>query len=47
VLTATIASCFIQTDTDSDDVKESLARIEAELADVKRQLAERPASAAP
>jgi voltage-gated potassium channel len=39
VLTATIASRFIQTDTHSDEVKESLARIEAELADVKRQLA--------
>ena len=44
VLTATIASQFIQTDTHSDDVKESLARIEAELADVKQQLAERLAS---
>jgi voltage-gated potassium channel len=42
VLTATIASRFIQTDTHSDEVKESLARIEAELVDVKRQLAERP-----
>jgi voltage-gated potassium channel len=47
VLTATIASSFIQTDTHSDELKESLARIEAELADVKRQLAERPAPAAP
>lgn len=47
VLTATIASSFIQTDTHSDDMKESLARIEAELADVKRQLAERPASTSP
>jgi voltage-gated potassium channel len=47
VLTATIASRFIQTDTHSEEVKESLARIEAELAAVKRQLAERPASAPP
>jgi hypothetical protein len=47
VLTATIASRFIQTDTGSDEMKESLARIEAELADVKRRLAERPAPSAP
>jgi voltage-gated potassium channel len=40
VLTATIASRFIQTDTGSDEIRESLARIERELADVKKQLAE-------
>jgi voltage-gated potassium channel len=40
VLTATIATRFIQTDTGSDEVRASLARIEQELADVKRQLAD-------
>ena len=34
-------------DTGSDEMKESLARIEAELADVKRQLGECPAPSAP
>jgi voltage-gated potassium channel len=47
VLTATIASSFIQSDTHLEDVKGSLTRIEAELADVKRQLAERTAPSAP
>jgi voltage-gated potassium channel len=47
VLTATIASRFIQTDTHSEEVKEALARIEAELAAVKRQLADRPTPSAP
>jgi voltage-gated potassium channel len=47
VLTATIASSFIQTDTHREEMKESLARIEAELVNVKRQLAERAASATP
>jgi len=36
-----------KTGTQSDEVKETLARIEAELGNVKRQLAERPAEAAP
>ena len=39
VLTATIASRFIQTDTGTDEMKETLARIEAELGEMKRQLA--------
>lgn len=38
VLTATIASRFVQTDTGSDDVLESLRRIEAELAELKGRL---------
>ena len=37
-----LASRFVQTDTAADEMKATLARIEAELADVKRQLA-RPA----
>lgn len=42
VLTATIASRFVQTDTHTEEMKATLARIEAELAEMKRQLA-RPA----
>jgi voltage-gated potassium channel len=41
VLTATIASRFVQTDTAADEMKATLARIDAELVDVKRQLATR------
>jgi hypothetical protein len=39
VLTATIASRFVQQDAGTDEVGEALARIEAEVAEVKRQLA--------
>jgi hypothetical protein len=38
VLTATFATEFIKTDTDSDEVMETLRKIEADLADVKAQL---------
>ena len=38
VLTATIASRFIQQDTDSDEVLETLRRIEADVADLKVRL---------
>lgn len=38
VLTATIASHFVQTDTRSDETAEALRRIEAELADLKARL---------
>jgi hypothetical protein len=38
VLTATVASQFIQTDTGSDEVMETLRKIEADLADMKAQL---------
>ena len=38
VLTATIASQFITTDTDSDEVLETLRRIEADVADLKARL---------
>ncbi len=38
VLTATIASRFIKTDTGSDEVLETLRRIEADVADLKAQL---------
>jgi voltage-gated potassium channel len=41
VLTATIASRFVKTDTGTEEMQATLARIEAELADVKRQLATR------
>ena len=41
VLTATIASRFVQTDTHTEDMKATLARIEADLADMKRQLSAR------
>ena len=37
VLTATIASRFIQTDTQTDEVLETLRRIEAEVAELKSQ----------
>jgi voltage-gated potassium channel len=39
VLTATIASRFVQTDTSSDEMVSALHRIEADLADLKRQVA--------
>lgn len=35
VLTATVASRFIKTDTGSDEVLETLRRIEADVADLK------------
>jgi voltage-gated potassium channel len=38
VLTATFATEFIKTDTGSDEVMETLRKIEADLADVKAQL---------
>jgi voltage-gated potassium channel len=38
VLTATIASRFIQQDTDSDEVLETLRRIEADVAELKTRL---------
>jgi voltage-gated potassium channel len=38
VLTATVASQFVKTDTESDEVMETLRRIEADMADVKAQL---------
>lgn len=41
VLTATVASRFVKTDTRTAEVKDALARIEAELAEMKRQLATR------
>jgi voltage-gated potassium channel len=41
VLTATVASRFVRTDTGTDEMRQALARIEAELGDVKRQLAAR------
>jgi hypothetical protein len=37
-LTATVASRFVQTDTGTDEMVAALARIEAELAEVKEQL---------
>jgi voltage-gated potassium channel len=39
VLTATIASRFVKTDTGTDEMRKTLARIEADLAEMKRQLA--------
>jgi hypothetical protein len=38
VLTATIASQFIQNDTNSDEVLDALRRIEADVADLKSRL---------
>jgi voltage-gated potassium channel len=38
VLTATVATQFIKTDTESDEVLETLRRIEADMADVKARL---------
>jgi voltage-gated potassium channel len=38
VLTATVATQFIKSDTGSDEVMETLRRIEADMADVKAQL---------
>jgi voltage-gated potassium channel len=38
VLTATVATQFVKTDTESDEVLETLRRIESDLADVKTQL---------
>jgi voltage-gated potassium channel len=40
VLTATIASRFVKTDTGAGEVSSALSRIEAELADLKRQVAD-------
>lgn len=40
VLTATIASRFVQTDTGSDEMVSALHRIEADLADLKREVAD-------
>jgi voltage-gated potassium channel len=40
VLTATIASRFVQTDTSSDEMVSALHRIEADLADLKRAMAD-------
>jgi voltage-gated potassium channel len=39
VLTATVATQFIKTDTESDELMETLRRIEADVAEVKAQLA--------
>jgi len=39
VLTATVASHFVKTDTGSADVRDALDRIEAELAEIKTRLA--------
>ncbi len=39
VLTAAIASRFVRTDTDSEEILAKLTRIESELAEVKRRLA--------
>ena len=41
VLTATIASRFVRTDTGTEEMMATLTRIEGELADLKRQVAER------
>jgi voltage-gated potassium channel len=41
VLTATIASRFVKTDTGTEEMRATLARIETQLADLKRQLAMR------
>jgi voltage-gated potassium channel len=41
VLTATIASRFVKTDTGSEEIVATLSRIEADLAELKRQLAKR------
>jgi voltage-gated potassium channel len=38
VLAATVASQFIQTDTESDEVLETLRRIEADVAELKAKL---------
>lgn len=38
VLTATVASYFVQTDADSDEVLETLRRIEADVAELKTRL---------
>jgi voltage-gated potassium channel len=38
VLTATVASRFIQTDTDSDEVLDTLRRIQADVAELKERL---------
>jgi voltage-gated potassium channel len=38
VLTATIASRFVKTDTGTTEMREALARIEAELAELRQQL---------
>jgi voltage-gated potassium channel len=41
VLTATIASRFVKTDSGTEEMRATLLRIEADLADVKRQLSMR------
>lgn len=38
VLTATVASRFVQTDTNSDEMLETLRRIEADMAELKAKL---------
>jgi hypothetical protein len=38
VLTATIASRFVRTDTRTEEMMATLTRVEAELADLKRQV---------
>ena len=38
VLTGTVASQFIQNDTNSDEMLETLRRIETDVAELKRQL---------
>lgn len=40
VLTATVASHFVQNDTGSDEMMQAITRIEKELADLKAQLLE-------
>ena len=40
VLTATVASRFVSTDSGTDELRATLARIEADLADVKQKLAD-------
>jgi voltage-gated potassium channel len=46
VLTATVASRFVQTDTGSDEVLDTVRRIEAELAELKARLPSEPAAPA-
>ena len=38
LLTATLASQFIKTDTESDEVMETLRRIEADVAELKARI---------
>jgi hypothetical protein len=41
VLTATVASRFVKSDTESDEVMETLRRIEADVAELKTRLVPR------